>query len=131
MPPLVACGRRWEVGSDDLVFPGFVLVVVRSIWLLLQVRWISDYNTLSIDFSIYALSHDTYYIYAFFLVCGCTETQSQLFNDLLSPILNLYAIHQYYLLKEFDLTSMNDCLYGVKSLIIYIILVHQLLRPKH
>ena len=37
MPGLHACGRNWEFGSDDLFFPGLVLVIVRSIWLLLQV----------------------------------------------------------------------------------------------
>ena len=34
MPPLVACGRTWEFGSDDLVFPGAVSVFVRALWLL-------------------------------------------------------------------------------------------------
>ncbi|MGR3914328.1 MAG: hypothetical protein OD918_07385, partial [Gammaproteobacteria bacterium] len=34
MPALVLCGRRWEVGSDDLVFPGLASVVLRSMVLL-------------------------------------------------------------------------------------------------
>jgi sn1-specific diacylglycerol lipase len=34
MPPLVACGRTWEFGSDDLVFPSAVSVFVRSLWLV-------------------------------------------------------------------------------------------------
>ena len=34
MPALVLCGRRWEVGSDDFVFPGFATVVLRSLVLL-------------------------------------------------------------------------------------------------
>ena len=34
MPPLKACGRTWEFGSDDLVFPGVVSVFVRTLWLL-------------------------------------------------------------------------------------------------
>ena len=32
MPPLVACGRTWEIGSDDLVFPGIVSLLVRVLW---------------------------------------------------------------------------------------------------
>ena len=38
MPPLRACGRRWEFASDDLVIPGSLLVAIRSIWLIIQVR---------------------------------------------------------------------------------------------
>ena len=34
MPPLIACGRKWEFGSDDLVFPGVVSVFVRAVWLI-------------------------------------------------------------------------------------------------
>ena len=34
MPALVACGRTWEFGSDDIFYPGFVAVTVHSIWLL-------------------------------------------------------------------------------------------------
>lgn len=34
MPPLVACGRTWEFGSDDLVFPGVVSVFLRVVWLI-------------------------------------------------------------------------------------------------
>ena len=34
MPALVLCGRRWEVGSDDLVFPGVISVTLRSLVLL-------------------------------------------------------------------------------------------------
>ena len=33
MPPLKACGRTWEFGSDDLVFPGVVSVFGRALWL--------------------------------------------------------------------------------------------------
>ena len=38
MPALRACGRSWEFGSDDLVFPGLLIILIRLIWLLLQVR---------------------------------------------------------------------------------------------
>lgn len=38
MPPLVACGRKWEFGSDDLVIPGCVIVLIRLCWLILQVN---------------------------------------------------------------------------------------------
>ena len=34
MPALVACGRHWEFGSDDLVFPGLVSVLLRALWLI-------------------------------------------------------------------------------------------------
>lgn len=34
MPALVLCRRRWEVGSDDFVFPGFAAVGLRSLVLL-------------------------------------------------------------------------------------------------
>lgn len=34
MPALEACCRKWEFGSDDLVFPGFVSFVIRIVWLL-------------------------------------------------------------------------------------------------
>ncbi|XP_006813555.1 diacylglycerol lipase-beta-like [Saccoglossus kowalevskii] len=34
MPGLVACGRRWEIGSDDLVFPGMSSVVIRLAWIV-------------------------------------------------------------------------------------------------
>lgn len=34
MPPLKACGRIWEFGSDDLVLPGIVSVFVRTVWLI-------------------------------------------------------------------------------------------------
>ena len=36
MPSLVAVGRRWEFGSDDLVFPGLVAVGIRLLWLVTQ-----------------------------------------------------------------------------------------------
>ncbi len=38
MPALRAFGRAWEFGSDDLVFPGFILTLIRIVWLLIQVR---------------------------------------------------------------------------------------------
>ncbi|XP_070579406.1 diacylglycerol lipase-beta-like isoform X2 [Ptychodera flava] len=34
MPGLVACGRRWEIGSDDLVFPGLASVFIRVAWII-------------------------------------------------------------------------------------------------
>lgn len=34
MPPLVACGRTWGIGSDDLVFPGIISLLVRVLWLV-------------------------------------------------------------------------------------------------
>ena len=34
MPPLIACGRTWEFGSDDLVFPSSLSVFVRCVWLV-------------------------------------------------------------------------------------------------
>ena len=32
MPGLIACGRRWDIGSDDLVFPGIGESLMRSVW---------------------------------------------------------------------------------------------------
>lgn len=34
MPALEACCRKWEFGSDDLVFPGFASFLVRIVWLI-------------------------------------------------------------------------------------------------
>ncbi|ODM93660.1 Sn1-specific diacylglycerol lipase beta [Orchesella cincta] len=34
MPALVALGRRWQIGSDDFVFPGFVDVLIRVSWVM-------------------------------------------------------------------------------------------------
>ena len=34
MPAMVACGRRWPIGSDDLVFPGIASLVIRMIVIL-------------------------------------------------------------------------------------------------
>ena len=34
MPPLVACGRHWEFGSDDLVFPGVASLITRTLWFI-------------------------------------------------------------------------------------------------
>ena len=34
MPPLVACGRIWEFGSDDLVFPGIASITLRVFWFI-------------------------------------------------------------------------------------------------
>lgn len=34
MPALVACGRAWEFGSDDLVFPGIASLLLRVFWVL-------------------------------------------------------------------------------------------------
>ncbi|XP_003384478.1 PREDICTED: sn1-specific diacylglycerol lipase beta-like [Amphimedon queenslandica] len=45
MPPLRACGRRWEFASDDLVIPGSVLVGIRSIWLIIQIFGIGFYHS--------------------------------------------------------------------------------------
>lgn len=41
MPSLIAVGRRWEFGSDDLVFPGLVAAGIRLLWLLAQLVGIS------------------------------------------------------------------------------------------
>ena len=47
MPALVACGRHWEFGSDDLVFPGLVSVLLRALWLIgITVGVIYFYNAL-------------------------------------------------------------------------------------
>ena len=32
MPGLVVLGRRWEVASDDLVFPSIIENIIRIIW---------------------------------------------------------------------------------------------------
>ncbi|XP_074594649.1 inactivation no afterpotential E isoform X2 [Brevipalpus obovatus] len=37
MPGLQALGRRWSIGSDDLILPAIILFVVHSIWLILLV----------------------------------------------------------------------------------------------
>ncbi|CAL8110760.1 unnamed protein product [Orchesella dallaii] len=34
MPALVALGRRWQLASDDFVFPGFVDVLIRVSWVM-------------------------------------------------------------------------------------------------
>ena len=34
MPALKACGRVWEIGSDDLFFPGIASVIIRIIWFI-------------------------------------------------------------------------------------------------
>lgn len=34
MPGLVAFGRRWQVGSDDFVFPGLIELLIRLAWLV-------------------------------------------------------------------------------------------------
>ena len=34
MPPLVAFGRKWDVGSDDLVFPGTAFLLAKGAWAL-------------------------------------------------------------------------------------------------
>ena len=34
MPALVACGRVWEIGSDDLFFPGLATVAIRIVWFI-------------------------------------------------------------------------------------------------
>ena len=34
MPTMVACGRRWPIGSDDLVFPGIASLLVRIMVIL-------------------------------------------------------------------------------------------------
>ncbi|XP_035694884.1 diacylglycerol lipase-beta-like [Branchiostoma floridae] len=34
MPGLVVFGRRWEIASDDLLFPGGLEIFIRAIWLL-------------------------------------------------------------------------------------------------
>ena len=44
MPPLSACGRRWEFGSDDLVIPGAVVVAVRLCWFLLQLIGVAIFH---------------------------------------------------------------------------------------
>lgn len=37
MPGLQALGRRWSIGSDDLILPASILFVAHSIWLILLV----------------------------------------------------------------------------------------------
>lgn len=34
MPALEACGRVWELGSDDLFFPGLASAIIHGVWLL-------------------------------------------------------------------------------------------------
>lgn len=34
MPALEACGRVWEIGSDDLFFPGVTSVIIRMVWFI-------------------------------------------------------------------------------------------------
>lgn len=34
MPALVALGRRWQIATDDFVFPGFIDVLIRVSWLV-------------------------------------------------------------------------------------------------
>lgn len=34
MPALEACCRKWEFGSDDMVFPGFASFIIRILWLI-------------------------------------------------------------------------------------------------
>ena len=32
MPGLIAAGRRWSIGSDDLVIPGAILFFIHLTW---------------------------------------------------------------------------------------------------
>ncbi|CAG7837277.1 unnamed protein product [Allacma fusca] len=46
MPALVAFGRRWQIASDDFVFPGFIDLLVRVSWLIAGciIFWKHDIN---------------------------------------------------------------------------------------
>lgn len=44
MPPLAACGRLWEFGSDDLVLPGVAVVSVRLFWFILQLVGVAVFH---------------------------------------------------------------------------------------
>ena len=39
MPPMVVCGKRWNVGSDDFVIPSLLAILVRLI------RWKHNYTS--------------------------------------------------------------------------------------
>uniref|UniRef100_A0A0N5BB99 sn-1-specific diacylglycerol lipase n=1 Tax=Strongyloides papillosus TaxID=174720 RepID=A0A0N5BB99_STREA len=44
MPALIAFGRRWNIASDDLVFPGFLECFIRVFWFLIMLILQSLYN---------------------------------------------------------------------------------------
>ena len=44
MPGLVFLGRRWEVASDDLVFPSIIESLIRIIWYLLSFLFLNHQN---------------------------------------------------------------------------------------
>ncbi len=44
MPALVACGRIWEFGSDDIFFPGIISLIVRIIWFFGLVGGVSFFH---------------------------------------------------------------------------------------
>uniref|UniRef100_A0A0K0E1S5 sn-1-specific diacylglycerol lipase n=1 Tax=Strongyloides stercoralis TaxID=6248 RepID=A0A0K0E1S5_STRER len=44
MPALIAFGRRWNIASDDLVFPGFLESFIRFFWFLIMLVLQSLYN---------------------------------------------------------------------------------------
>ena len=37
MPAMIACGRRWVIGTDDLVIPGVLSIVIRSLVAVAQI----------------------------------------------------------------------------------------------
>ena len=46
MPALVVFNRRWRIGSDDLVIPGIIEVILRAVWWgsLFTFLWFYNYN---------------------------------------------------------------------------------------
>ncbi|CEF63898.1 Sn1-specific diacylglycerol lipase beta [Strongyloides ratti] len=44
MPALIAFGRRWNIASDDFVFPGFLESFIRFFWFLIMLILQSLYN---------------------------------------------------------------------------------------
>lgn len=56
MPAVVACGRTWEFGSDDLVFPAALLVAARSLWLVCQIAAVIAFNGAITCMDVYFVS---------------------------------------------------------------------------
>ncbi|XP_072164753.1 diacylglycerol lipase-alpha-like [Diadema setosum] len=42
MPGLIALGRRWSVGSDDLVIPSTIFLVIHVVWTIILICVVSQ-----------------------------------------------------------------------------------------
>ena len=69
MPALVACGRMWEFGSDDIFCPGVAAVALHAVWLLGMLGGVVYFrNALACEPSHYLLGFAS--VLLFITVCG-------------------------------------------------------------